>query len=78
MSARATAVEICEVEGGEYTVSKTAAIKWSRFFNNGEFSLEDQPRSGRHPSIMNIDALRHELVEGAATTNRYSLQIVVG
>ena len=69
--------EICEVEC-ECTVSKTRAIEWCRLFNNGETSLEDQPRSGRPQSTtMNIEALRRELVEGAATTIKYS-QIVVG
>ena len=50
MSDRAAAlVEICEVEGGECTVIKTTPIEWlfRRFDNNGEPSIEDQPRSGR-------------------------------
>ena len=50
MRARAAAVaEICEVESGECTESKTtAAIEWlfRRRFSNGETSLEDEPFSG--------------------------------
>ena len=76
MSARAAAVvEICEMEGGECTVSKTTAIKWLfRRFNNGETSLEDQLKSDGRPSkTMNTEAQRLELVEGAATASKYSL-----
>ena len=78
MSARGAAVvEIWELEGGECTVSKTTAIEWLfRRFNNGETSLEDQPRSGRPSTTMNIEALP-ERTGGAATTKKYS-QIIVG
>ena len=44
MSARAAAVEICQVEG-ERTGSKITAIEWLfRRISNGETSLQDQPR----------------------------------
>ena len=77
-SRAAPVVKICEMEGGECRVSKPAEIKWIfRRFKTGETSLEDEPMSGRDPSTMNyIVALHHELMEGAATTNKYSPQIV--
>ena len=63
ISARATAVEICEVDGDECTVSKTTAIEWLfRRFNNRETSPVDLPSSGRPSTIINIEAQR-ELVE---------------
>ena len=72
MSTKATdIVEICKVEG-ECTVSKTRVIEWYRLFNNGETSLEDQPRSGR-PSTMNIEALHRELVEQQPQTSTHRL-----
>ena len=60
MSASAAVIEMCEMEGG-CKVSKATTIEWFRRFNNGETSLEDQPMSG-HPSTMNIEAQRRELV----------------
>ena len=53
--ARTVAAEICEVES-EGTIGKTAAIKWVKRFENGDFDFEDKPRSGR-PSILHAEDL---------------------
>jgi hypothetical protein len=45
LSARAAAAEICEVEG-EGTIGKTAAIKWFKRFEDGDFDFEDKPCFG--------------------------------
>jgi histone-lysine N-methyltransferase SETMAR len=55
LSARAAA-EICKVEG-EGTIGKTAAIKWFKRFEDGDFDFEDKPRSGR-PSVLDEEDLR--------------------
>ena len=44
MSARTPAVEICEMEGGECTVSKITANKQFRQFSNLGTISNDQPR----------------------------------
>ena len=56
LSARAAAEEICRVEG-EATVGKTAAIKWFRRFNDGDFDLGDRLRSGRPPELADDEML---------------------
>ena len=63
MSAKAAAVEICEVEGDECTVSKITAVAWFKRLNNGKTSLGCQLRPGGRPSTMNIVALRREPME---------------
>ena len=44
LSARAAAVEICELED-EGTIGKTAAIKWFKWFDDGDFDFKDKPSS---------------------------------
>ena len=73
MSAKVAAVESCEIERECTTSTTTPIVRWFRQSNNGETSLEDEPSSGVRPSTMNIEALSRELVEGAATTNKYWL-----
>ena len=73
MIARAVAAEIREVEG-EREESITTGIECLRRFNKGETSLEDQPRSCRPSTTMNIEALPAR-AGGAATINKYA-QIV--
>ena len=47
----------------KYTVSKITAIEWFRLRNNSETSLEDQQRSGRPSSTLNIETLLRWLVK---------------
>ena len=66
--ARAAAIEICEVEG-EGTIGKTAAIKWFKRFEDGDFDFEDKPRSGR-PSILDEEDLRAALEDEPSSNTR--------
>lgn len=68
------AQKICEVEG-EGSISIRAAQKWFKKFNEGDTSLDDQPRSGR-PVSTDSEALR-ELVEAnpATSTRRLSAEL---
>jgi transposase len=50
LDAKAAAKAICDVEG-EGTVAPRTAQKWFRRFNEGDFDLEDRPRSGR-PTVL--------------------------
>ena len=50
LSARAAAREICSEEG-EGSVSNPTASAWFKKFNTGDTSIEDQPRSGRPPTL---------------------------
>jgi histone-lysine N-methyltransferase SETMAR len=68
LSARAAAAEICKVEG-EGTIGKTAAIKWFKRFEDGDFGFEDKPRSGR-PSVLNEEDLRAALEDEPSSSTR--------
>ena len=68
LSARAAAAEICEVVG-EGTVGKTAAIKWFKRSEDGDFDFEDKPRSSR-PSILNEEDLRAALEDESSSNTR--------
>lgn len=68
LSARAAAVEICEVEG-EGTIGKTAAIKWFKRFDDGDFDFEDKPRSGR-PALLDEEDLRAALEDEPSSSTR--------
>jgi histone-lysine N-methyltransferase SETMAR len=58
---------ICDVEG-EGTIGKSAVIKWFKRFNDGDFDLEDKPRSGR-PSVLDEGDLQAALdVEPSSST----------
>ncbi len=48
--------EICDAEG-QGTVSQSKVSRWYRRFEFDDFSLEDQPRSGRTPKLDNEDLL---------------------
>ena len=56
LSQRKAADEINEVEG-EGTTSKSAAGRWFKRFDVGNFDLEDKPRSGRPTKLDNDDLL---------------------
>lgn len=67
-SARAAAVQICEVEGDKF-VSKSAAIKWFKKFKSGNTDLNDEPRSGR-PLTVDFPAIMHSVKENPCTSVR--------
>lgn len=75
LSTRAAAEAICEVEG-ERTVGKTSAFKWFKRFNDGDFDLEDKPRSGR-PSNLDNEDLRAALEDESSSSTR-DLKAVLG
>jgi histone-lysine N-methyltransferase SETMAR len=68
LSARATAAEICKVEG-EGTIGKTTAIKWFKRFEDGDFDFEDKPRSGR-PCVLDEEDLRAALEDEPSSSTR--------
>ncbi len=68
LSARAAAAEICKVEG-EGTIGKTAAIKWFKRFEDGDFDFKDKPRSGR-PSVLDEEDLRAALEDEPSSSTR--------
>jgi histone-lysine N-methyltransferase SETMAR len=68
LSARAAAAKICKVEG-EGTIGKTAAIKWFKRSEDGDFDLEDNPRSGR-PSVLDEEDLRAALEDEPSSSTR--------
>jgi histone-lysine N-methyltransferase SETMAR len=68
LSVRAAAAKICKVEG-EGTIGKTAAIKWFKRSEDGDFDLEDNPRSGR-PSVLDEEDLRAALEDEPSSSTR--------
>jgi transposase len=60
------AKKICEVEG-EGVISNRTAQNWFERFNDGDTSLEDEPRSGR-PVNVNSEALREAVGANPATS----------
>ena len=66
LSARAAAREICSVEG---SVSNPTASAWFKKFNTGDTSIEDQPRSGRPPTL-DSKVLRQSVEANPATSTR--------
>lgn len=54
---------------GEGTVSRTTAYDWFDRFRGGDYSLEDQPRSGR-PSELDDDELRAAVEDDPHITTR--------
>ncbi|CAF2346816.1 unnamed protein product [Rotaria sp. Silwood2] len=75
LSARAAAAEISKVEG-EGTIGKTAAIKWFKRFEDGDFDFEDKPRSGR-PSVLNEEDL-HAALEDEPSFSTHDLADELG
>jgi len=67
-SSRAATKEICDVEGEDY-VSKSAAGRWFKRFQDGDIDLEDKPRSGRPPEI-DDDVLLATLQEDTHASSR--------
>ena len=55
-SASLSAQEICQCYG-ESAVHRNTALKWFKRFREGDFSLDDHPRSGR-PTVLDSDTLR--------------------
>ena len=75
-STRKAADAINEVEG-EGTVGKTAAAKWFQRFNDGDFNLEDKPRSGR-PSVLDEGDLQAALdAEPSSSTRELATELGV-
>ena len=68
LSARAAARKICSVEG-EGSVSNPTASAWFKKFNTGDTSIEDQPRSGRPPTL-DSEVLRQSVEANPATSVR--------
>ena len=56
LSTRCAVKEICDTEG-EGTVSQSKASRWYRRFGSGDFTLEDQPRSGRPSTLDSKDVV---------------------
>lgn len=67
-SAKASAEEICAVEG-ESVVHRNTAAFWFRRFNSGNTSLEDEPRSGR-PSVVDDPVLLESVGRNPHVTTR--------
>jgi histone-lysine N-methyltransferase SETMAR len=60
--------KIYEVED-EDVISNRTAQNWFKRFNDGDTSLEDEPRSGR-PVIVDSEALREAVGANSATSTR--------
>ena len=60
--------DICNVYG-EGVIGERAAQKWFAKFKNGDFDLDDTPRSGR-PSKFDEDRLKALLKEESRQTSR--------
>jgi transposase len=58
--------KICEVEG-EDVISNRTAQNWFKRFNDGDTSLEDEPRSGS-PVTVDSEALREAVGANSATS----------
>ena len=67
LDAKAAAEAICDVEG-ESTVAPRTAQKWFKRFNEGDFDLEDMPRS-RRPTVLDEGDLQAAMdVESSSST----------
>lgn len=75
LSPAAATREICAIEG-EGFVSETTARKWFNRFNDGDTSLQDQPRSGR-PSMVDSEIVR-QAVEATPNTSTRRLSNELG
>ena len=76
LDAKAAAKAICDVEG-EGTVAPRTAQKWFKRFNEGDFDLEDRPRSGR-PTVLDEGDLQAALdVEPSSSTRELAEELGV-
>jgi histone-lysine N-methyltransferase SETMAR len=76
LDAKAAAKAICDVEG-EGTVAPRTAQKWFKRFNEGDFDLEDMPRSGR-PTVFDEGNLQAALdVEPSSSTRELAEELGV-
>lgn len=65
---KATTDEICAVEGDGIVSLKTVK-NWFKRFNDGNMSLDDQPRSGR-PTMVDSDVVRQAVEANPCTSTR--------
>lgn len=76
LDAKAAAKAICDVEG-EGTVASRTAQKWFKRFNEGNFDLEDMPRSGR-PAVLDEGDLQAALdAEPSSSTRELAAELGV-
>ena len=76
LSTRDTAKEICNAEGNG-TVSYKTAERWFKRFDEGNFDLEDKPRSGR-PTKLDDSDLQAELdIEPSSSTRDLAKELGV-
>jgi histone-lysine N-methyltransferase SETMAR len=68
LTIRDAADAINKIEG-EKTIGKTAAGKWFKRFNEGNFDLEDRPRSGR-PTVLDESDLQAALDAEPSSSTR--------
>jgi len=68
LTIRDAADAINKIEG-EKTIGKTAAGKWFKRFNEGDFDLEDRPRSGR-PTVLDESDLQAALDAEPSSSTR--------
>ena len=77
LDGKAAAKAICDVEG-EGTVAPRTAQKWFKRFNDGDFDLEDKPRSGR-PIKLDDGDLQAELdIEPSSSSRELAEELGVG
>lgn len=67
-SASEAARNICEIIGND-AVSITTACNWFDRFRNGDYSLEDKPKSGR-PTQINLNELKRVIESDPTLTTR--------
>lgn len=76
LTTRDAAEAICDVEGEGTTAQRTAA-KWFKRFNEGDFDLEDKPRSGA-PRKLDESDLQAELgIEPSSSTRELATKLGV-
>ena len=54
---------------GQHVISTTTACYWFSRFRKGNYSLQDEPRSGR-PTEINLDSLKQVIEEEPTLTTR--------
>ena len=76
LSQRDATDAINKVEGEE-TTNKSSVGEWFKRFNDGDFNLEDKPRSGR-PSVLEESDLQAELaIEPSSSTRELATELGV-
>ena len=67
-NATAAARKICEVEGDDVVLDRTAWI-WFKKFDDGDTDLRDKSRSGR-PTAVDSEAIREAIEANPSTSTR--------